>query len=672
MASDARPHPTAFLGRALTARALVVGLVAVAATVFIVAWAELVTGTIQIGFLQLPPVVVALLFALALLNKLLARLCPRLALTTPELVVVYCMMLMASMVTSRGLMEDLVPMQVGLNYYATPANKWEETYFGLLKPWMVPWDTRGGPVQDLAAGFYEGLKPGVALPWRPWIIPTLSWLTLILLTYAAFLAMSAFLQHLWADHELLSFPLVQLPLEMISGEGSHEFVRDRMMWLGFSVPLVLFGLNGLHQIYPQVPQLPVSVNLNQYMTGRPWSDLGYLTMFFSVAATGFFYLLPGEVLFSLWAFFLLARAQEIVASSFGANPLASPHAGVKLFVGYQTAGAYFGLVGYMAYTSWPRLKVMLARARTASGIGHQTCQDPRSRHAPAEQPLLPYRTALVVLGLAFGGILVFCGAAGMSAWVAVVEFGIYLFVQAVVMARSTAEAGMPMTEGSFTPFDVLGAFMNKRAVGPRNLVALAFTNCFFSRDLRGMVLTGFLDGQKMADQTRLTRRSLLSVFIVALVISILLAGAIHLYLPYQRGAVTMYYYVYQSIPTQFWNEHFPLMTGQDSFTWQAPFWMAVGIIATIALSLLRRAFVWWPLGGLGYALSASWTTTVFWFPMLVAWVIKWVIMRYGGIGAYRKARPIFLGLIFGEFTMAVFWTLVSCICRTPAPFFPWP
>jgi len=53
-------------------------------------------------------------------------------------------------------------------------------------------------------------------------------------------------------------------------------------------------------------------------------------------------------------------------------------------------------------------------------------------------------------------------------------------------------------------------------------------------------------------------------------------------------------------------------------------------------------------------------------------MIKSVITRYGGITGYRRARPIFLGLIFGEFTMAAFWTLISCIFRTQAPFFPWP
>lgn len=659
MASQiSRPKPQ-LLRKAVTPRAIVAGLLAMLVTIFIVAWAELVTGTIQIGFLQLPPVLIALLLVFAVLNRVLERIAPRWVLTGPELVVVYCMMLMASMITSRGLMEDLIPVQVGLNYYANPANKWEDLFYPHVKQWLVPWDIDGGPLQAVSVDFFEGLKPGAPIPWKQWITPTAAWLGLVALVYAAYLALSAFLQRLWADNELLSFPLVQLPMEMISREGSRDFLGNKLMWMGFAVPLVVFGLNGLHQLYPQIPQLTVQVPMNQYLKGKPWSDLGYLTMFLSMAAVGFFYLLPSEVLLSLWFFFIFARAQELLASTLGVNMQGTPHAGVKLFVGYQTVGAYFGVVGYMLYTSWPRIRAML---RSATRKGQSGDRD----------ELMPYSTALGIIGIAFIGIVAFCGAAGMSAWVAVLEFAIYLFVQSVVMARSTAEAGMPMTEGSFTPLDVIGIFANKRVLGPKNLTALAFTDCIFTRDLRGMVLTGFLDGQKLGDMLKVRRRTLLWVFVLAILVAVVVAGAFHIVLPYRQGGVTMYYYAYRSIPTQFWRENAPFMQGQETFTWSAGLWAAVGVGAAIALSILRRNFVWWPLNPLGYALSASWTTTVFWFPMLVAWLVKWVIARYGGISAYRKARPIFLGLIFGEFTMAAFWTIISCIFRTQAPFFPWP
>ena len=37
------------------------------------------------------------------------------------------------------------------------------------------------------------------------------------------------------------------------------------------------------------------------------------------------------------------------------------------------------------------------------------------------------------------------------------------------------------------------------------------------------------------------------------------------------------------------------------------------------------------------------------FSVLIAWLSKSIIMRYGGISSYRAARPFFIGLIAGYF-----------------------
>src|SRR3712207_2165546 len=99
------------------------GAIAIAAVVLIVSWAELVTGKIMIGFLQLPPVVLPLLFLLVALNRGVRRVAPRVVLSPPELTVIFVMMVLAAMIASRGVMEDLLPTLVGINYYAG-AERW--------------------------------------------------------------------------------------------------------------------------------------------------------------------------------------------------------------------------------------------------------------------------------------------------------------------------------------------------------------------------------------------------------------------------------------------------------------------------------------------------------------------------------------------------------------------
>ena len=170
----------------ISRRAILLGLAAVAVVVFIVSWAELVTGQIMIGFLQLPPIVLALLFLMALGNRALRRLGSRFALTSPEMAVIHVMMLLAAMISSRGLMEKLIPTMVGQNYFADATNKWATLYFPTIRKWLVPWDPAGSEKQWLAARFFEGLRTWEQLPWVQWLAPLAAWSVLVLVVVSGF------------------------------------------------------------------------------------------------------------------------------------------------------------------------------------------------------------------------------------------------------------------------------------------------------------------------------------------------------------------------------------------------------------------------------------------------------------------------------------------------------
>ncbi len=48
-----------------------------------------------------------------------------------------------------------------------------------------------------------------------------------------------------------------------------------------------------------------------------------------------------------------------------------------------------------------------------------------------------------------------------------------------------------------------------------------------------------------------------------------------------------------------------------------------------------------------------------WLPVFVSWFAKVLILRYGGLRAYRRALPFFLGLVLGEFTAGFCRTLLD-------------
>ncbi len=642
----------------ITGRSVIIGLLAAAGVCAIVAWAELVTGKIMIGFLQIPPVAIALLFVGIMLNKLVGFLFPGRQLRASELAIVYIMMVLAAMITSRGLLQDIIPVQVGINYYATPANNWNELYFSHIKPWLVPWNPAGQPDQPVVKYFYEGLPLGASIPWISWIKSTLPWLVLVGLVYLAFLGLATVLHRLWADDERLSYPLVKLPLEMISEHQSGAFLYNKLMWIGFALPVVYFGINGLHANWPQIPGIPVEYSLNGIFTGQPWTSVGMMVTYFSLAGVGLFYLLPSDILLSLWFFFLFARFQELVGGMLVGSLSPARHAASAEFIADQTAGIYVVLVGLMVYSAWYRIRrVWQLQAQGDAGVANT---------------LMTFRTAATCIAIALVGLAVWWGYAGGNPTLALVEFGIYIFLQAIIMARATSQAGAPMTEGSFTPLDVVAYFTSRSKLRTPNLVLFAFSDSLFSRDLRGMVLTGFLDGQKLADGVGLSRRKLLPVLLGAIIFAIIVGGALHINLPYRHGAVTMYGFPYQSNNIGQFHQNQSFIVAGDYYNPRKLISVASGMGLCALLGFMRRHYLWWPLHPLGAALSVSWILCVFWFPMLVAWLIKNVITRYGGIKLYLRLRPAFLGLIFGEYFMAVAWTLISWIFATEVPIFPWP
>ena len=78
-------------------------------------------------------------------------------------------------------------------------------------------------------------------------------------------------------------------------------------------------------------------------------------------------------------------------------------------------------------------------------------------------------------------------------------------------------------------------------------------------------------------------------------------------------------------------------------------WLHTGIGATIMLGLMvvRWFYLWWPLHPLRYAIGPIWIMDNLWFNMLLAWLIKIGVLKYGGVRLYLKTRPVFFGLILG-------------------------
>ena len=413
------------------ARALLIGALGAAATAFLVTWAEMVLQTIKIGYLQFPPAALGLLLLAVALSRGAARMARRWDLTSSDLLVIYCMCLVGAMTASHGLVEKMVPALVYPHYAANNTNGWHGTFDRFLHPGLVPYNTADGNAQPVVDGYYKKLHAGEGLPWSLWLTPVLSWGLLSFLVLFAFLCLTAILRKQWVDSEKLAFPLAQLPLEIAGDQDRPAFFRNRVMWLGALLPIAIYTVKWLHQVYPSVPDVTIQWNLSDYVTNPPWNSVAWSVMFIlSFAAIGFFFLLPTDVLFSIWFFFLLSRVEHVLMVAYNQPTPGMPAYPPALFIGYQTIGAYFVLTGYFFWVARPHLRRVWAAA-----LGREKADD--------ADEILPYRVA--VWGL-LGSIL--ASAAwlcinGMSLWLALFELIVCIFVIAVVMARSTARFGSP-------------------------------------------------------------------------------------------------------------------------------------------------------------------------------------------------------------------------------------
>lgn len=89
--------------------------------------------------------------------------------------------------------------------------------------------------------------------------------------------------------------------------------------------------------------------------------------------------------------------------------------------------------------------------------------------------------------------------------------------------------------------------------------------------------------------------------------------------------------------------------------------IGAGFLVSVALTLMRGQFLWMPLHAAGYAVTTMWTMNFFWFSIFVSFVLKWVIVKHGGLRSFRRAAPFFLGLVLGEFVVTTFWGVVRIV-----------
>jgi len=622
---------------AVTKKAILVGLILVCVNAY---WVGIASELWYTVYTLVSPFSNAIFTLVVLLtvNPFLRRWMPRLAFTSAELLLIYVMVTMVSTISGHSMMAILMGTLAQPFWFATPENEWEQLFWRHIPAWLTVHEPQ------FLRGYFEGESSIYLMAHiRVWLVPVLVWSGFIFALYGSLLCLGLILRKQWMEHEKLSFPLTQLPLQMTM---SRNFFRSKGMWIGFSIAAAIRVLNGLHDLFPAAPGLPANYRLDQFFTERPWNAIGYTSMSFNPAIVGLAFFMPLDLALSCWFFFWLTRAERVSASIVGWQ---------NLYLNDRAAGAWVG-IAVMALWSARRHLVQIARHIVG-----------RKRMDDSDEPL-SYRTVIILTVLSMSLVVFFCYAAGMSLWVIGVFYLLYLAF-ALALGRVRAELGPPYHEViGINPRQMMVEIFGSRRLGGANLTIMTFMYAF-NRCNRAHAMPNQIESLRIGERSGMSKRMLLTGMALAIGIGALATFGSYLQITYHYGVLarcrgTIGYFGWESFnPLQSWLQY-PTDTDGRSIVF-----MVGGFLFVCFLNLMRTRLLWWPLHASGYVLSgASWGGMIyFWFPVMVSWLIKFLLLKFSGWQTYRRAMPFFLGLVLGDYIPRSILSLVSLVLNVYMP-----
>jgi len=608
----------------VTARALILGSLLIPVNCLWVVRMERVSYGPYPSTVSLFANVVFTLFVMIGLNALLRRVRPQAAFTQAELLTIYTMQAVSTGLAGLDGVSALCQIIPHGAWTATPQNHWS-AWLNAFPDWLVIRD------RSVVQGHYLGqssfMRPEVL---RAWAVPIFSWTLLVTLLLFVCQCMNVLVRPQWADRERLSFPLISLPLAMTDTGDEAGLWRNRLMWLGFALAAGLNFWNGLAVLYPTLPSISLaSIDLRAYLTTKPWNAIEWLPVTFYPFVIGLGFLLPLDLLFSCWFFFLVWNLQAVAAdaSGYGGQVQGFP------FVPEQGFGSLLALFAYYIWTG--------------------------RRHYAGAWKRPGGRAAMIGAGVGILGLSIFGYAAGVSAWVMAAFLGVY-FAAALVVTRIRAEMGAPVHDFHF---------MDAGAMLPESLGTSGFSHpdlafltgtYVLTRAHRSDTMPVGLEGMQMARLRGFSMRPMFAAIMLATVLGCLGTFWAYEHLAYRLGT-DAHFQAGEGMGREAYNRLEAWLSGSRDALPNSKAGAAVGVgaLCTFVLAVLRVRLLGFPLHPIGYAVSSSWAIHLIWFPLLLAWAVKGPILRYGGLKVYRQAIPFFLGLVLGDCVMGSIWGLVG-------------
>ena len=577
------------------------------------------------------------LLVLSLINISAKRLFRVTLFYSGELSIIYIMLSIASGIGGHSMMQILPPMLGHPFWFATDENDWKNLFWKYLPRWLVVDDTKA------LSGYYEGDTLYKIEYLKAWLLPVASWFAIIFTVLLIMLCLNMFIRKQWVENEKLSYPIIQLPMEMTHS----RFYLNRWMWIGFALVAIIDLLNGLHFLFPSIPQV-FSKRYYLRFTEAPFLAMGNLPFALYPFVIGLGFLIPLDLSFSCWLFFWFWKLQLVLANTIGLRALPG-----FPYLHSQAIGGYIGVTLVALYVSRPHLLVVCKQLFSLDEILDENNE------------VMSHRAVIGLLGVSSILLLVLCYKSGMS-MIAASAFFLLYFLISLGITRMRAELGAPVHDIHYTgPEQIMVWIVGTRRLGAANLTVMSLF-WFLTRTHYSHVMPHQLEGFKLSTQTGVDQRKVAFAIVLACAVGVLSAFWVLLHIPYRMGALTQIPWpTVNAFGVEPWRRLEAWLTNPSSTNYPETIFIGVGLFFTFFLMFMRMKFFWFPLYPAAYAVTNSWAIHNIWFCLFIAWIAKLAILQYGGLRAHQKATPFFLGLILGEFTVGSLWTIVGILLGIP-------
>jgi hypothetical protein len=641
----------------ITWRSLLLGTVAVIAVCALTPFNDYALSNTSLisGYLPLA-VVVTLFLMIVAVNAPLHRFSPANALTGGEMGVVTLMVLVACGLTNWGLMRFLIPQPVMPFHIGASDPAFWKAFTNLHLPhWLFPVaNVQDGQSDTVVTWFYFRVPRGEHIPWTAWIIPLACWGVFALAMLATLAAMARLVFEQWSANERLPFPLVQVQAALIepprSGFALNDLFRSSALWIGLVGVLFVHSLSALKGYFPRYfPSIGVGYNLTNLLADPPWFylDNKVKAAAISFVVVGVTYFIRSRVAFSLWAIYLMVNLVQVEEAM--RHTEVPPAAWADQHLG-ACAAFILGTI-WIGRHHWARV------LRNAFGLG---CNHDRA-----------YRLAFWI---AAGGVAIMTAwllAVGVQLWMALL---IVLFILAahLLVSRVVAETGLPIYRTTILVQQVYSNLPIHWLTG-RDVYFAGVFSLLGPMNSRDSMACYTMHGLGICEEESpgLTAKKKLGAVIAwAIGIGFVVAAAATLYGQYSyvtptaadENPIRNFFGADAAPRRDMINPFNDFSHGHFTPKGHSPaLHMSIGFGATVLLEIAALTFAGWPLLPVGFVACFGNPIGNAWFSIFVGWLAKVLIVRFGGAPLFQRARPFFIGIIFGEALAAALWLGVNAI-----------